>query len=194
MVQRHSGRPRVKDDAYFGEAWPHEVMVVHVPKGITSIHDPSCGDGTAMRVFRAAGFNVTGSDLSDGCDFLKDDRRHQALISNPPYRAAKLFIEHALAHADFVAMLLDTNYAHAKTRRHLFADCPMFSKKIELLRRIIFFPRPGASPSTNHAWFCWSRDHVGPPTLVFAHPDHPDDDSKVEAIRQQYDALYSEEL
>jgi hypothetical protein len=49
---------------------------------------------------------------------------------NPPYISATLFIEHALrlmSGGGKVAMLLRTDFDHAKTRRHLFSDCPAFA-------------------------------------------------------------------
>lgn len=70
-------------------------------------------------------------------------------------------------------MLLRTDFDHAKTRRHLFADCPAFAKKVVLTKRILWFtPEPGAkgkSPSENHAWWIWDWQHRGAPTVGYAH-------------------------
>jgi hypothetical protein len=72
----------------------------------------------------------------------------------------------------FVAMLLRTDFDHAKSRSHLFRDCPAFSRKVVLLNRIVWFTeangKPKASPSENHAWFCWDWRHDGPPTIAYA--------------------------
>jgi hypothetical protein len=64
-----------------------------------------------------------------------------------------------------------TDFDHAKSRRHLFADCPAFAKKLVLTKRIVWFVeddgKPKAAPSFNHAWFIWSWKHDGPPTIAY---------------------------
>jgi hypothetical protein len=56
----------------------------------------------------------------------------------------------------------------AATRAHLFADCPMFAKKVVLTKRIQWFEDSNGSPSFNHCWMIWDRQHQGPPTLAYA--------------------------
>jgi hypothetical protein len=91
---------------------------------------------------------------------------------DPPYaRAAVAFIEHALRHVaptGQVAMLLRTDFDHARSRQHLFGQCPQFARKVVLCKRIVWFDRPGAAPSFNHAWFIWEWLHSGPPVLAYA--------------------------
>ena len=98
-----------------------------------------------------------------------------AIITNPPYDLATEFIEHALRltepAAGVVAMLLRTDFDHAKGRAHLFGCCPAFAKKVVLTKRIVWFePEPGEkgkSPSFNHAWFVWDWRHEGAPALAY---------------------------
>ena len=65
-------------------------------------------------------------------------------------------------------MLLRTDFDHAKTRQHLFANCEAFAKKLVLTRRIKWFEDGGSSPSFNHAWFIWDWQHEGPPTMAYS--------------------------
>ena len=98
-----------------------------------------------------------------------------AIITNPPYELATEFCEHALrlteADQGLVAMLLRTDFDHAKSRTHLFRDCPAFAKKVVLMKRIAWFVeangKPKASPSFNHAWYIWDWQHEGPPTIGY---------------------------
>jgi hypothetical protein len=120
--------------------------------------------------------DVVGTDLVTGTDFLKCDVAPagcDAIITNSEFRRAGEFAAHAIKlmepEAGFVAMLLPTEFGHAKTRQHLFGNCPQFCKKIELTKRIVFFDRPGARPSTWHAWGIWDWRHSGPrATLAYA--------------------------
>jgi hypothetical protein len=84
----------------------------------------------------AAGYDVTGTDIENGVDFLVESAAtaFDAIITNPPYQDAQAFIERALSMADYVAMLLRTDYHHARTRLHLFGGG--FAKKLGLTRRI----------------------------------------------------------
>jgi hypothetical protein len=96
-----------------------------------------------------------------------------AIITNPPYALAQEFIECAL-HLDdtrMVAMLLRTDFEHAARRTHLFADCAMFAKKVVLTKRIRWFEDSVGSPSFNHCWTIWDRQHRGAPTLAYASHD-----------------------
>ena len=56
---------------------------------------------------------------------LAREQSVDAIVTNPPYISATRFIEHALrlmSGGGKVAMLLRTDFDHAKTRRHLFSD------------------------------------------------------------------------
>jgi hypothetical protein len=66
------------------------------------------------------------------------------------------------------AMLLRTDFDHAASRVHLFAGCPMFAKKVVLTRPIRWFEGSTGSPSFNHCWMIWDRQHQGPATLAYA--------------------------
>ena len=79
------------------------------------------------------------------------------------------FIERGLsltASDGLVAMLLRTDFDHAKSRQHLFQH-PAFSKKLVLTKRIKWFEDSKGQPSFNHAWFVWDYRHKGPPTLAY---------------------------
>ena len=172
MSQRSSGRARQAHDLYETPEWASLVLAPHLPEQ-TSIWEPACGSGKMVNAFLKSGFEVFGTDICSGVDFLTCPKlvNSETIATNPPYTYAKEFIETALRHTKdswgIVAMLLRTDYDHAKTRSHLFAKCPVFSKKIVLTRRIVWFERKGAAPSFNHAWFIWDWKHRGPPTLPY---------------------------
>ena len=82
---------------------------------------------------RQRGFDVVGSDIIQGADFLGQapEAGVSAIITNPPYALAPKFIERAM-HFDnirIVAMLLRTDFDHAASRAHLFADLRCLPKR-----------------------------------------------------------------
>lgn len=177
MSQRDSGYERKERDLYETPEWVTFALMPHLPGvGGWGIWEPAAGSGKMVRALHKAGHHVTASDIDgkDGKDFLLSDKPSHcyAIVTNPPYALADEFVDHALTLLKpqgygFVAMLLRTDFDHAKTRRPFFAEHPAFSKKVVLTRRIQWFEDSKGSPSFNHAWFVWDWEHKGPPTLAY---------------------------
>jgi hypothetical protein len=166
MAQRNSEYERIVNDKYCTPAWVTRVLLPHIPIGITSVWEPAAGDCHIADVLRTGMRRVFTSDIEAGTDFLRTTKAPdtcKAIITNPPFKIARAFIDHALSLMEpregFVAMLLPIDFDSAKTRQDLFGRPSLFSRKIVLIDRIVFFDRPGAAPSTNHAWFIWSHLH-----------------------------------
>jgi hypothetical protein len=137
--------------------------------------EPSAGSGKMVAVLKDFADTVIASDIAGGQDFLTVEHFDgDAIITNPPFGLAQQFIEHALRLtkpvSGVVAMLLRTDFDHAKTRSHLFAGCSAFTKKLVLTKRIRWFEDSTGNPSFNHAWFLWNHRHQGAPTLAYAPP------------------------
>jgi hypothetical protein len=180
MSQRDSGYARVAFDQYETPEWATRALIPHIPKRVKQVWEPACGSGKMVRALKGNGFRVDGSDIQDDVDFFTIGvdgfgRHDSGIITNPPYAGATAFVEHALklTHDDkgFVAMLLRTDFDHAKSRRHLFADHPAFAKKLVLTKRIQWFEDSKSSPSFNHAWFIWDWQHQGAPTIAYHFED-----------------------
>lgn len=175
MSQRGSGYERKERDLYETPEWVTEALVPHIFKIIPpagNVYEPAAGSGKMVAPLARAGYTVDSDDIEEtGRDFLKCPYDgHKAIITNPPYEYAQQFIEHALnlmRPRGVVAMLLRTDFDHAKTRQHLFSGCPAFAKKVVLTKRIKWFDDSKGQPSFNHAWFIWDWLHQGPPTLAY---------------------------
>ncbi len=176
MSQRESGYERKERDLYETPEWVTLALVPHLPK-LGCVWEPASGTGKMVRPLEDSGFLVVHSDIADGTDFLQQTKamgRPDGIITNPPYALAQEFIERALEfmagpQQGLVAMLLRTDYDHAKTRQHLFSGCKAFAKKLVLTKRIVWFEsaEKSAAPSFNHAWYIWDHKHAGPPTLAY---------------------------
>ena len=134
MSQRESGYQRKPLDQYETPAWVTRALIPHLPEFTGKVWEPACGSGKMVAALRQAGFDVVGSDITQGVDFLGQapETGVNAIITNPPYALARKFIERALCFDDtrIVAMLLRTYFDHAASRRHLFADCAMFQRSL----------------------------------------------------------------
>jgi hypothetical protein len=166
MSQRNSEYARRADEDYATPAWVgHAVATPLLLINVRSVWEPAAGAGKLANALRLEGFRVAATKD----DFLKraeppGGEDIDAIITNPPYGEdhrsdlACAFIRHALSMpVDVVAMLLRVDFDSAKTRVDLFRDNRRFAGKIVLLDRIVWFERPGAAPSENHAWFLWDN-------------------------------------
>jgi hypothetical protein len=173
MSQRDSGYERKERDLYETPEWVTKALIPHVRKP-SCVWEPACGSGKMARPLDGAGFLVCSSDIDTGTDFLRQMDPMggaDAIITNPPYELATEFVQHAIRLTQrtdgYVAMLLRTDFDHAKTRQNLFGLSPRFAKKIVLTKRIKWFEDSKGQPSFNHAWFIWDWKHKGAPTLAY---------------------------
>jgi hypothetical protein len=140
--------------------------------------EPACGNGAIMKVLDQEGFRrVVAYDIEK--DFLRETRKFDQIVTNPPFSLAMEFIRKAkeVARHRF-AMLLPLNYLHGKARHDLiyqdtvfplasvniFTRYPMFG---DLLREDGRY-RSGMMIC---AWYCWDREHVGAPTMSWINND-----------------------
>lgn len=174
MVQRKSGRKRIKHDAYQTPAWATEAVIPYLPKSVRVglVWEPAAGKGKMVKVLRKHRLKVMASDITRRRDFLKSHVSVKAVITNPPFVLAREFIEHALACTQefegVVAMLLRVDFDSGATRRHLFAEHPAFKCKVVLTKRIQWFEGSNGAPSENHAWFIWDWRNGEYPTIRYA--------------------------
>lgn len=177
MSRVDSNYERKPREAYQTPDWVVAALLPYIPRG-HKIFEPACGEGNIVRVLADAHYDVHASDIQDGEDFFAGNDAHGAdgIITNPPYDNSAVFIQHAidlmLPRNGFVCMLLAADYDSAKTRKHLFGDCPIFSRTIVLTKRIVWFEREDgktAAPSENHRWFIWDWRHQGPPITRYVY-------------------------
>jgi hypothetical protein len=171
MSQRDSGYERKERDLYETPGWATEALLPHL-RELQEIWEPACGSGKMSRVLATHAKQIMrSSDIDTGTDFLVETLQVEAVITNPPYVLAREFIVHAMNltfdKGGLVAMLLRTDYDHAKTREHLFGGCSIFARKVVLTKRIKWFEDSKGQPSFNHAWFIWDWKHDGPPQLAY---------------------------
>ena len=185
MSQRDSGYAREVKDAYQTPYWATRALLPFLPKrvsstrkGIHGVWECAAGEGKMADELFNKGYAVLATDIQGRppTDFLQQTKMltlSAHIITNPPYDHAREFIEHALRLTrktrGVVAMLLRTDYDHAKTRAHLFKDCPQFAKKVVLTKRIVWFEdtKATASPSFNHAWFIWDWRNTAKPVIEY---------------------------
>jgi hypothetical protein len=197
MGKHETGFARVARDHYpTREVWVTKALLDHVDVAGRKIWEIAAGAGDMAEVLKAAGAWVFCSDIADYgypldalFDFTSADMPplldFDAMITNPPgglrNHLAVRFIEVGLTRiprGGFLALLLPVDFDSAVTRRRFFCDCPYFTTKIILTRRIIWFQRTDGereAPKENYAWFVWSRPVLRPrlPPMTLYGPRSP---------------------
>jgi hypothetical protein len=166
-----SGYERVENDAYYTPAWCTEALLRNV-EFIGKIWEPAAGTLAMVNVLSTK-YDVLATDIAyeDSYDFLSPgmcDAFYDNIVTNPPYSLATQFIERALFYSQRkVAMLLRNEFDCAKSRQHLFGNCPQFAMKLVLTKRPKWFDDDKASPRHNFSWFIWDWDNNSAPIIKY---------------------------
>ena len=130
----------------------------------TTIWEPACGNGKMVEVFQKNGHVVFASDLHEygvfpaGVDFIKqNDHPADWIITNPPFHIADDFITHCLTWPKPFALLLKSQFWHAKKRQEMFTRRrPKFVLPLTWRPDFLFGAKSG-SPTMECCWTVWEK-------------------------------------
>lgn len=141
------------------------------------IWEPACGEGHITKTLEKNGYFVNSSDLIyrglgvGGVDFLTHQGTgyHIDIITNPPYKYARQFVEQALelvADGQKVAMFLKLTFLEGQARRELFRKYPpqtvyVSSARLECGKNGEFT----GSSAVAYCWIVWRKGYPGPSHL-----------------------------
>ena len=149
-----------------------------------NIWECACGGGHLAEVLRRKGYNVKATDLIDrgygtgGIDFLAEKGTFDGdIITNPPYKYALQFVEHALdlvADGHKVAMILKVQFLEGQERRKLFdvrnpKTVYVSSKRVSMAMNGDFGKYASKSAQA-YAWFVWKKGWQGDTVLKWFNP------------------------
>ncbi len=142
------------------------------------IWECACGDGAISKILKEQGLCVFSTDLIDrgygeirDLDFIGEIPsflKAEHIITNPPFKHAKAFIEQALKRTSGkVAMLLRLAFLESADRYELFQNTPLrtvyvFSKRLTMSAKGEGKSKGGMIP---FAWFIWEHGYNGKPQI-----------------------------
>ncbi|MBB4192770.1 hypothetical protein [Rhizobium aethiopicum] len=143
-----------------------------------TIWEPACGDGAIAQVLTSAGRAVICTDIVDRgfpgtkvMSIFDADWRYRfpAIITNPPFKLAREFVDKALERAPYVAMLLRLAFLEGGARKPWFASVPLArvhvaSRRLPMMHRD-GWTGPKAGSAVCHAWFVFDKRHEGRPQV-----------------------------
>lgn len=175
-ASNHTDKERQNEDFYATDPIAAKLLL-EVEDFSNNIWECACGQKHLSNVFENEGFNVRSSDIVDRCgnevyDFLSSDNTFWDgdVITNPPYKLAKEFIEKAIdiiPEGRKVAMFLKIQFLEGKERKKLFQKYPpkviyVSSSRILCAKNAEFEAmKAGGGSAVAYAWYVWEKGYNG---------------------------------
>ena len=182
-ASNHTYKERETNDYYATEPKAIELLLKR-EKFSPYVWECACGEGHLSRVLEENGYNCKSSDIIDRgypgteiIDFLKvkksdiENDHSRDIITNPPYKYAKEFVEKALdisMDSTKIAMFLKLTFLEGQARKKMFMKAPpariyVFSSRVKCAKNGNFDSI--GSSAVCYAWFVWEKGFTGDPVI-----------------------------
>ena len=175
-ASNHTDEARELNDYYATD--PKAIDILINDAGITflsEILEPACGEGHLSKRLEEYGYNVTSYDIVDRGygevkNFFDIDRWYGDIVTNPPYKYAKEFVEHALdivPQGCMVAMFLKLTFLEGQKRKELFKKYPpryvfVSSSRLQCAKNGDFVKYgKSVNSAVAYAWYVWLKGYEG---------------------------------
>ncbi len=184
-ASNHTEKEREQNDFYATDPKALEIFLDKLKQDNIQLHDSiwecACGKGHLSEVLIKQGYNVYATDkISRGygneqLDFLTEklftDDLEADILTNPPYKYAKEFIEKALeiqAKGYYTIMFLKIQFLEGQARQKLFKKYPpkyiYVNSKRQLCAMNGEFEKYNAT-AICYCWFIWEKGFNGEPII-----------------------------
>lgn len=181
-ASNHTDKERQSEDYYATDPIAIDKLLEYetfTPK----VWECACGAGHLSERLTYYGYDVRNTDIVDRGypdtevrDFLTifGPNCDRDIITNPPYKFAKEFVEHALDISENgirVAMFLKLQFLEGQARKELFKKYPLktlyvFSKRVLCAKNGEFQRmRDGGGSAVAYGWFVWEKGYKGEPVI-----------------------------
>ena len=181
-ASNHTDKDRETNDYYATKPKALELLL-KLEDFSPYVWECACGEGHLSEVLKSHGYKVKSSDIIDRgypntevVNFLEVSKRDidtdysRDIITNPPYKYAKEFVEHALdisMDGTKIAMFLKVQFLEGKARRALFDKHPpkvvyVASSRLLCAKNGDFEAiKAGGGSAVAYAWFIWEKGYKG---------------------------------
>lgn len=176
-ARNYAQEEREQNDYYATEPKALELLL-DIEKFDNNIWECACGEGHLSEVLKNRGYNVISTDKIDRgyggvADFLEYNGNFDGdILTNPPYKYAKEFVEHALEiipQGNKVIMFLKLQFLEGKARRKMFDITPPATVYVSSSRLCCAmngnFEKYSKSNIATYAWFIWEKGYKGEPRI-----------------------------
>mgnify|MGYP000120580986 CR=1 FL=1 len=169
----HSDTDREENDYYATD--PKALELLFEYEKFQNVLEPACGEGHLSETLIKHHIKVSSSDIINRNygitkDFFNYKKWNGDIVTNPPYKYALEFVEHALKitpKGSKVAMFLKIQFLESKKRRKLFIDKP--PTKIYISSGRLLCAKNGdfehvkknGGSAVAYAWYIWEKGFYG---------------------------------
>lgn len=185
-ASNHSEGERENNDYYATDPKALEIFLDKIDEDGIKLHkniwECACGQGHLSEVLKNRGYKVWSTDLiyrgygSGNTDFLKSipDSWCGDILTNPPYKYAKEFVEKALEVTRigaYTIMFLKIQFLEGQSRLKLFKKYPPKYVYVNSKRQVCAkngnFDKyaNGTGTAICYCWFIWEKGFYGEPVI-----------------------------
>lgn len=182
-ASNHSEVERENNDYYATDPKALEIFLNRIDEDGVRLHNNiwecACGEGHLSKVLKNRGYKVWSTDLIDrgygsgNTDFLKSipDSWCGDILTNPPYKYAKEFVEKALEVTRigaYTVMFLKIQFLEGQGRRKLFKKHPPKYVYVNSVRQTCYLNGDMSkklSSAACYCWFVWEKGFIGEPII-----------------------------
>lgn len=182
-ASNHSEGEREVNDYYATDPESLDIFLKALERDGLKLHEEiwecACGQGHLSRVLENKGYKVWSTDLIDrgygtgNTDFLNslNEEWHGDILTNPPYKYAKEFVEKALKVTRtgcYTIMFLKIQFLEGQNRRTLFDKHPPKYVYVNSARQTCYINGDMSkkmSSATCYCWFIWEKGFKGEPVI-----------------------------
>lgn len=179
-ASNHAVDEREENDFYATEPKALELLL-DIETFDPYVWECACGKGHLSEVLKNRGYIVKSTDLIDrgygegNVNFLEHSNMFNGdIITNPPYKYAQEFVEHALQiipRGNRVVMFLKLTFLESKNRRKMFDKYPpryiyVSSSRLQCAKNGDFDTySKGVGTAIAYGWFIWEKGFTGEPIV-----------------------------
>ena len=183
-ASNHSDKERQNDDYYATDHHALELLLDSLKRDGIELHkyiwECACGQGHLSDVLEKNGYITTNTDLVDRgyrnnflqLDFLTTNTIFDGdILTNPPYKYAKEFVEHALDTLNdgyYCIMFLKIQFLEGQARLNLFRKYPPKYVYVNSARQSCAmngeFEKYKAT-AICYCWFIWEKGYIEEPII-----------------------------
>ena len=182
-ASNHSLKDREINDYYATDPKALEIFLDRLKEDGIELHrvwECACGQGHLSNVLKNRGVYVASTDLvdrgygEDCIDFLKFESGYLLdldILTNPPYKYAKEFVEKGLELVNkghYVIMFLKIQFLEGQARLKLFKQYPPKYVYVNSARQNCYINGDMSKKMSNavcYCWYVWEKGYMGEPII-----------------------------
>lgn len=183
-ASNHSEKERQENDYYATDPHALEIFLKKLEEDNIQLHkqiwECACGEGHLSKVLEKNNYNVWSTDLIDRgygeghvnfLTCLPRGRWNGDILTNPPYKYAKEFVEKALeiqADGFYTIMFLKIQFLEGQARKKLFEKYPPKYVYVNSARQLCAMNgqfEKYNSTAMCLCWFIWEKGYYGEPII-----------------------------